>query len=77
MVDLGHLTFVRLEVEPMVQVLAEVVSHEGTHGHGIMHDALALIEVTRKFAAVLPLCSAAAVASDLRQAPVKTPCSQE
>lgn len=66
----------------MLKVLAEVVTHKWTHGHWIVHNRFTLHNQTlvgnsngKKFI-TLPVCSAAAVASDFTQAPTKTPWAQ-
>ncbi|GMR35871.1 hypothetical protein PMAYCL1PPCAC_06066 [Pristionchus mayeri] len=42
-VDLRHLSSWLIEVDPVLEILAEVVSHEGTHRHRVVHHLLALV----------------------------------
>lgn len=84
--------FSALHAQPVSEVVAKVVPEEGPHGEGVVHEDFAcaqtlhglnvcLIQHTAtpkpvKFTTTVPLCSAAAVASDLIAAPTNTPCFQ-
>ena len=39
--DLGHVSSRLVHVEPVLQVRAEVVAHEGAHRHRVVHDLFA------------------------------------
>lgn len=43
MVDLGHLSAVLFEIEPVLEVVSEVVTHEWTHGHRVVHNRFSLV----------------------------------
>lgn len=76
------------KIEPMLKITTEVVSHEGTHCHRVVHhlqyqwlDTVSQREyrstVPYSYSTCFPVYSAAAVASDLTRDPMRTPCSHE
>lgn len=90
MENLRHFTPWFIHTQPMVQVMSSVVSEERAHRKRIMHNCTALdsqeivnnkhFHYSKSTSAFvkkkLTLNSAAAVASELTDAPTKTPCFQ-
>lgn len=46
--NFGHLSTGLVQVQPVLQVVAKVVAHEGSHGHGVVHYLLAWKETTER-----------------------------